>query len=383
MEEPQGRVLVTGATGFVGSHCIRQLWEHGYSSIRAQVRDRNSAKTEALLGCLPAGLHLEVVEASLGDCDDIWDTAVSGCAYVIHTAAPVKADEFCVDGNRYLKPAVEIESVMRHHTEGVSKIMEAAKRARVKRVVLTSSLAACTTKPLAFFPSAPGMRALAWQLARQDKTLSVVDDSTWADERLVAGYILAKTKAERVAWQIVEGAASPELSVILPSWVLGPPLNKHAVADSLWLVDNIMRQPKGGQFANVLPLLPHLFLPVCDVRDVALMHVRAMTSACAAGNRYHVPCTELSFSEISKILASTFKPLGYNVNTRRMPYLMARVLGICDILMQQISESWGDRTHFDFSKAVSELNITQTEARDAICDAVHGCISIGRYEKKP
>ncbi len=125
-------VLVTGGSGFVGSHCILQLLAEGHT-VRTTVRNlKREADVRAMLkvGGAEPGNRLSFFAADLEN-DAGWTEAAAGCDYVLHVASPIPPS----------MPKHEDELIVPAR-EGALRVLRAARDARVKRVVLTSSFAA-------------------------------------------------------------------------------------------------------------------------------------------------------------------------------------------------------------------------------------------------
>ncbi|MGB5545548.1 MAG: SDR family NAD(P)-dependent oxidoreductase [Polyangiales bacterium] len=124
-------VLVTGASGFIGLHCVLQLLQAGYR-VRGTVRSQGRADEvrETMEANVDVADRLEIVEADLTR-DEGWADAVHGCSYVLHVASPFPS-RTPVHEDELIKPA----------KDGTLRVLEAAADAGVKRVVITSSLAA-------------------------------------------------------------------------------------------------------------------------------------------------------------------------------------------------------------------------------------------------
>jgi dihydroflavonol-4-reductase len=192
------RVLVTGASGFVAQHLILQLLAKGYT-VRGTLRSMKRAKE--VRGVLaqhnPAAANMELVEADLSS-DAGWAEAVKGCEFVQHVASPFPAIH-PKDENELIRPA----------REGALRVLKAAKAAGVKRVVMTSSLA-----------------AIAY--GHGENRPEVSDETTWSnpDGPDNTPYTKSKTLAERAAWDYVNGEGKGlELATINPTGILGPALS--------------------------------------------------------------------------------------------------------------------------------------------------------------
>jgi len=260
------KVLVTGASGYIGLHCIEQLLGDGYK-VRGTVRslERRAEIVEALLKCGRDMKELELCEADLLKPDG-WDEAVKGCDYVLHVASP-----FIVGVPKHedelIKPAVD----------GTRHVLNAAIKENVKRVVLTSSVAAITD-------------------THDGKTVYTEEDWTDTNHPKTSAYYKSKTLAEKLAWELISnqtGKKKTELSVINPSAVLGPTLT-----NDIGTSNEFVRQILVGK----VPAAPRLHIGFVDVRDVAKAHILAMENNNAAGERFIICEKEYWFVELCRTL---------------------------------------------------------------------------------
>jgi nucleoside-diphosphate-sugar epimerase len=277
MTEQDTTVLVTGANGFLGTHITAALLARGYA-VRAAVRapergaelrrDLQHAGVEALE-------RLDVVHARLDD-DSGWPDATRGARYVLHTASPFPAGT----------PGHEDELIVPAR-DGALRVLRAARDAGVERVVLTSSFAAVG-------------------YSRKDDPTFTEEDWTDPDDELQP-YIKSKVIAERAAWDFIaaEGGGL-QLSVINPVGIFGPawgPKLSTSVAFVRMMLD------------GTLAAVPDQHFGVVDVRDVADLHVRAMTDAAAAGERFLAVADgpSVSFLEVAQLLREELGPLAERV----------------------------------------------------------------------
>src|ERR1700744_6141708 len=191
-----GTVLVTGGSGFIGGWCVVGLLAQGYT-VRATVRNlaRESAVRASLAKAAPDLSRLTFHAADLM-ADAGWDEAAQGCDYVLHVASPLGVSE-PKDPNVLITPA----------REGAKRALRAAIKAGVKRVVMTSSVAACHKSGSGDFLS---------------------DETVWTDlaEPKVSAYTQSKTLAERAAWELIaEAGGATTLATVNPSLVLAPVLS--------------------------------------------------------------------------------------------------------------------------------------------------------------
>ena len=267
-------VLVTGGTGFLGTHTVARLLADGY---RVRTTVRSLDRTDEVLGALAkAGIpaqtvreRLEIVAADLGD-DAGWPEAAAGCVYVLHVASPF----YTVDPER----AQELIGPAR---DGSLRVLRAARAAGVRRVVLTSSFAAVGYSPK------PG---------------HTYDESDWTDpDDSPSPYIKSKAIAEAAAWDFVrrEGGGL-ELTVINPTGIFGPALSPR-LSSSMAMVKSMLE--------GTLTSMPRVYFGVVDVRDAAAVHVSAMTHPKAAGERILASSGEaISYRRLSEIIAERLGP---------------------------------------------------------------------------
>lgn len=281
-------ILVTGGSGFLAGHCILSLLAAGYD-VRTTLRDpaREAPLRETLRAAgVNAGDRLQIAVADLMR-DEHWDEAVADCAYVLHVASPLATAE-PKDEDELIRPA----------REGTLRVLRAAHRAGVKRVVLTSSFAAIGYGRAVKRP---------------------YDERDWSNASAsgLAAYPKSKTLAERAAWDFVDGEGQGlELSVVNPVGIFGPLLGPD-LSPSILLVKTML---DGRLWA-----VPRLMFGVVDVRDVADLHLRAMTDVAAAGERFLA--TAGDFMTMQAIAQALKDGLGENaagVSTRVLPDWLVR-----------------------------------------------------------
>ena len=270
MNDRPSLVLVTGGSGFVGSHVILQLLNAGHqvrTTVRSLSREAGVRKMLKDAGA-DASAQLSFFAADL-ERDEGWQEAIAGCDFVIHVASPMPA----------AAPDSEDE-LIRPARDGVVRVLRAARDAAVKRVVLTSSCGAV-------YYGHPAQAA-------------PFDETSWTNlDGEMSAYVRSKAIAERAAWDFIaaEGGAL-ELSAVNPTGIFGPVLGRDA-SSSIELVTRLM---------NSMPGCPRLYFGVVDVRDVADLHVRAMTDPAARGERFIASSGDLmSMPAIARVKRSKIR----------------------------------------------------------------------------
>ena len=281
--ENSAKVLVTGGTGFVGSHCVCQLLHRGYA-VRTTLR--SMARKQELIDMLRNGGitsfdKLEFIEADLTK-DDNWDEAVKGCQYVLHVASPLPA-KMPKDESEIIRPAVD----------GTLRALRAARKAGVKRVVVTSNFGAVG-------------------YSHKDPN-TVITEEEWTDpEDKMTAYNRSKVLAERAAWDFINKEGGElELSVINPVFILGPALG-HDQPSSFSVIKHLL----DGDMRAV----PDIPFNIIDVRDVADLHIRAMTNPNAGGERFlGLAGGIIRMPEIAALLKNKLPDVSKKVPTRTLP----------------------------------------------------------------
>ena len=243
-------VLVTGGTGFVGIHTILQLLQQGYI---VKTTLRSLSKKDSIVNALKDGRltdlqNLSFFEADL-TADAGWDDAVKGCDYVLHVASPFPLVE----------PEHENELIIPAR-DGSLRVLKAAQKAGVKRVVLTSSFA-----------------AIGYSIDPKDHIFTEED---WTDENApLRPYIKSKTVAEKAAWDFLKNHGGDlELTVVNPVGIFGPIIGDIVPASFEGVIQALIE--------GTVTESPAFTFGVVDVRDVADIHIKAMLHPDANGQRF-------------------------------------------------------------------------------------------------
>jgi nucleoside-diphosphate-sugar epimerase len=332
-------VLVTGGSGFIGSHCILDLLRAGYR-VRTTVRSpEREATVRELLGAESAEA-LSFVTADLM-AEAGWADAVAGCAFVLHVASPFP-----------LGPPKHEDDLIVPAREGALRVLAVARDAQVRRVVMTSSFA-----------------AIGYGVPPPDRPFTEEDWSN-PDGDGVSAYAKSKTLAERAAWDFIarEGRGL-ELSVVNPVGVFGPVLGSD-FSTSIQLVKRLLE--------GSMPGLPRVAYGIVDVRDVADLHVRAMTQPPAAGERFLAVAGEfMSVAEIAAVLRERMGDDAKKVPTRMLPNWLVRLVSRFDSSVKQIVPELGKVKQASNAKAKQMLGWAPRSNEDAIVASAESLLRLG------
>jgi dihydroflavonol-4-reductase len=338
---PKGLVVVTGGSGYIAQYCIAELLN---SAWRVRTTIRTLARAEeirATIGRIAANAGaIEFAVADLNS-DVGWADAVAGADYVLHVASPAPA----------VSPKDDDE-VVRPARDGTLRVLKAARDAGVRRVVVTSSIA-----------------AIAYGRGERTQPFSEAD---WTDEtnrKDTSPYARSKTIAERCAWawQKAEGGTL-ELATVNPVMVLGPVLGSDFSA-SLEVIKK--------QLDRSVPAVPHLGYNVVDVRDVANLHLLAMTAPEANGQRFIASSDFYWMKDIARILKKELGDDARHVPSISIPDFLVRILAMFDPVLRGVLNDLGKRRLVSSEKARRMLNWKTRPTRETIVEAAKSLIAEG------
>ena len=280
-------VLVTGASGYIASHCIKNLLEKGFY-VKGSVRDLKKVDiSKNFFDNLLNKENLEFCELNLLS-DRGWNSAVKDCDYLMHIASP------CI-----IKEPKNESEIINPAVEGTLRALNFSSNSNIKKVVLTSSIGA--------------------MLYGNKKKYCETSDWTNISE-YVGSYIKSKTMAEKAAWDYFNNLSNPSFSftTINPGMVFGPAINRNLDGVSQNMILNLIK----GHY----PVLPDIYFTAVDVRDVAKIHVESLLKMESDNLRLIVTSEEsISFLQISK----TLKKIGFKkCPTKLIPSFLIRFLAL-------------------------------------------------------
>uniref|UniRef100_A0A914DSQ0 NAD-dependent epimerase/dehydratase domain-containing protein n=1 Tax=Acrobeloides nanus TaxID=290746 RepID=A0A914DSQ0_9BILA len=340
------RVLVTGASGYVGSHCVQQLLTSGYN-VRGTVRSlKNKEKVQPLRNLRHARERLELVEADLME-PNSWPKAVDSCDYVLHVASPFQL--------------VADENTITTAVEGTLNVLKACSKCNtVKKVVLTSSCASI-------------------MYGHEDYN-HVFTEKDWSNVngKNINTYSKSKTFAEKAAWEFVDsiprGDNKFKLTCLNPALIVGPSLTDDQ-GTSVTLIKRILN--------HEMPGLPKLYFNSVDIRDVAKAHVLAMENPKTDGERIILIYDYGDWAaDFSGYLAKEFGPQGYRIPTCNLPYFMVWLGSFFDETAKDALGLIGVEQKLSNNKAKNLLGLEFTPTEKALVDMGYNLIEKGIVPKK-
>jgi dihydroflavonol-4-reductase len=294
-------------------------------------------------GGIEAGGRLTFIAADLAS-DANWREAIAGCTYVLHVASPTPLKNYRHE-DEMIVPA----------REGVLRVLRAARDARVKRVVLTSAFGAVAFghKP----QTAP------------------FNETNWTDlDGKVPAYQKSKTLAERAAWDFIAREGSGlELSVINPVAVLGPVLGPD-YSHSIQVIKQLMKDKAPGS--------PKINCGFVDVRDVADLHLHAMTDPVANGERFLATAGEsLWLVDIAGVLKRRMGKAAAHIKVRELPNWLLRIVALRDPAVKVLVPMLGKVMNATSEKAVKMLGWKPRSPEEAIVAAAESLIRLDLLNK--
>ena len=336
MEPAQEKVLVTGATGYIASHIIYLLLENNYL-VRGTVRSLKNPKNAHIYTIHPAKKdNIELVEAELLTTEN-WDPIVSGCQYVMHVASPFPP-----------KPPKNDDELIKPAVKGTRDVLMAAIRNNVKKVVVTSSVAAI----------------LGGHMVKNNFT-----EDDWAIPETCPPYEKSKYFAEKEVWKIFEENKDKiKITCINPGLVLGPTFSKYISTSG----DVVSRALKDD-----IPGIARLSFTYVDVRDVAQAHVNALTREESNGKRYILSADSVWCEDVMEVLRKEFAHQGYCIVSRKVGYCPMKFISLFDTQIKLLLPFIGREMKVDNSRSRKELGIEYRQVAQTVIDSGYSFIEKG------
>lgn len=339
-------MLITGVSGYLGSHVALEFLKDGTYTVKGTVRDtKNLKKIEPLRKAF--GEHfdqLTLVEADLDNKESLL-AAIQGADYVVHTASPFP-----------LKPPKTEADLINPAVNGTLAVMEACHINKIKRVVITSSIASI------MYPK-PDARP-------KD---GVYNETNWSDPigDHISAYCKSKTLAEKAAWDFQKKIADShnlEVVIICPGLIMGPAF-VGAGFSSGELLSNLINSKYPG--------LPRTNFPVVDVREAAAGHLQALKRPEAANKRFLLVNKSVWMKDLAEILKVEFKPQGYSVTTSELPKVMAQFSSLFLTELKVVMKEWGIELKADNTASREVLGIEYRPLEKTVIDMVHSMWATG------
>lgn len=335
------KVLLTGVTGFLGSHTTIQLLEKGYKVIGTLRNMKRADEIKQVIATHTKNIdNLSFVEADLND-SKIWEQLAEGVHYIIHIASPFPR-----------KLPKKEEDLILPAKNGTLNILKAAAKNEVKRVVLTSSSGAIV------YGKEKGKRS------------GTYDEKDWTNVENTKDstpYFRSKTIAEKAAWNFIkEDKSGLELVTICPGAILGPVLEKDFGTSA-----NIVIKTMDGS----TPAIPKIGFDMVDVRSVADLHIKAMETAEVAGERFVGSSGFLSFKEVADILREKYPDR--KIPKKILPNFAVKMFSNFDTTLKPILIDLGVERKVDNSKAKKMLNWQPISNKEAVISCAESAIKQG------
>ena len=334
-------VLLTGISGFIAKHIALKLLQKGYN-VRGTIRkpEHEESVTAALKSHGADTSRLSFVIADLNN-EAGWENALDGVDFVQHVASPFPIEQ--PRDREALVPAAK---------KGALRVLDASKKAEVKRIVFTSSMVA--------------------MMYRENRPRQLeVDESDWTNPEWnkLSAYIVSKTRAEQAAWEWAEKEKwKDRLIVVNPGFVLGPGLDSR-IGTSLNVIQLIME--------GAYPAVPGVYFPIVDVRDLADLHLKAMIVPKIGGRRLIGAGETMSMSEMARHLKQLFPDRAKKIPTATLPHFFVRLLSNFDRTLRSVTPDLGV-IPITNSRYVTELTgVTFREPGESVQAAAQSLLDFG------
>lgn len=337
----QSKVLLTGVTGFLGSHTTIQLLEKGYQVIGTLRNLKRSEAIRKVIGAHTSRIaNLTLVEADLSD-ESIWMEITKGVGFVQHIASPFPRT-LPKDENDLIIPA----------KNGTLNVLKAAARNGVKRLVLTSS-----TGAVAYGKS-------------KEELQRVMDENDWTDisnKKDSTPYFRSKTIAEKAAWDFVQANDNEiELTTVCPGAILGPVLENDFGTSA-----NIVIKALDGS----MPAVPNIGFEIVDVRSVSDLLIKAMESPHSANQRFIASAGYMNFMDIAQVLKASYPKR--KIPSASLPNFAVRLFSNFDRSLKPILLDLGIERKLKVTKAIDVLDWQPIAKEEALLACAKSVLDLG------
>lgn len=336
MSSKTKKVLLTGVTGYLGSHTAIQLLENGYEVVGTL---RNASRINQIQKTIAKYTsqidHLSFVVADLTDDISVWKSVMKGIDFVLHIASPIPRT-LPKHPNDLIIPA----------RTGILNILKAASQTGVKRVIMTSSTGAIDHGVI---------------------KRKVFTEKDWSDETNIKDntpYFRSKTIAEKAAWQFMQTDQSElEFTVINPGLILGPILEQDYGTSP-----ELIKKMLDGS----MPALPKMGFALVDVRSAAALHIRAMEHPQATGQRFIAANDFFWAKDIAKVLKDKYPDK--KIPNISLPNFAVRLFALIDKETRPVLSELGAERRHDSSKARKILHWQPISIQQSIIDTAESLI---------
>lgn len=320
----QRPILLTGVSGFIAKRLAHDLLEKGYH-VRGSLRSMERADEVRKAVNDPGDGRLTFVDLDLTS-DAGWDTAVTGCAAILHTASPFPMTS-PKNEDHLIRPAVD----------GTLRALNAAQQAGVTRVVITSSIVAVA---FARHPKGYGLTAADW---------------TDISHPTASAYIKSKTLAEQAAWDFAKSHPEMQITTVNPGLVCGTPMDSH-YGTSLELIERVL--------AGKDPMLPDVPVPIVDVEDVSALHIAALEQPATTGQRILAVDSVLRMPALGQLLAQAYPKR--KIATKPAPRFLLKALSLFEPALKSILPQVGMPMQIDNTATTEGLGHEFVPAAQAV-----------------
>ena len=319
-------VVLTGATGYLGSQILRILLERGYE---VRITSRNTTKTLGENWLKPfLKEYNDKLSVHHGDLleDGSFDKVMDGAKGLSHAASPFKIEGIKDPVKELIEPA----------KKGTRNVIQSAEKANtVESIVVTSSVAAA-------YGDAVDIRM------HEESVFSEKHWNVTSNEKHQP-YSYSKTEAEKEAWRLEEGK-SWKLSTINPGFIVGPSVTDRDDSTSIQMITNMLN----GKFKQGVP---DLYFTMVDVRDVAEAHVKALESD--AKGRFICTNQSMSLLQMAEILDKEVGNEFNKIPKKNLPNFLTYIVGpfMAGFSWSYLKRNLGIPVQFSNEKIKKELGV--------------------------